>query len=363
MRRKLLGPALFLLALFLLGGQALAAQDLRLPEELARAAPEAAELVTPDAEEGFGLLAGLGELAGRALEEARGYLLAGVGTVGAVMAGVVLLGALESAAPAGRDAVGRCGNAAGALWITAMTAGDLSALIGLGRETIVELSQLSKILLPALAAAEAAGGGVTAASVRQVGAVFFSDVLLTVIERLLLPMAYLYIGTAAAGAVLEGEMMERLGGLLKKAIGWILGGLLTAFTAYLTVTGAIAGAADAQAVKLAQSALSAAVPVVGSILSDAAESVLAGAALVRGMVGTMGLLAAAGLCLLPVVRLACQYALYQAAALVASAVGPKKLVGLLEMLGEAFGLVLAMTASAALLLAVSVAASVSAAGP
>lgn len=344
---------LFLLALYLLGGQALASETPALPPELVRAAPEAAERVSGDASETFGLLSGLRELGGQAAEEARDYLLSGLGTVGAIMAGVALLGTLESAAPAGRDQLSRYGAAAGALWITAMAAGDLNALIGLGRETIVELSQLSKVVLPVMAAAEAASGGVTAASVRQVGAVFFSDVLLTVIERALLPMAYLYIGAAAAGAVLEGEVMERIGELLKKLIGWALGGLLTLFTAYLTVSGALAGSADAQAVKLAQSALSAAVPVVGGILSDAAESVLAGAGLLRGMVGTLGTLAAAGLCLLPLLRLACQYALYQAASLVAAAVGPKKLVKLLSMLGDAFGLVLAMTAASAFLLLVS----------
>ena len=113
----------------------------------------------------------------------------------------------------------------------------------------------------------------------------------------------------------------------------------------------------------AQSALSAAVPVVGSILSDAAESVLAGAGLMRGMVGTLGTLAVAGLCLLPLLRLGCQYALYQAASLVAAAVGPKKLVKLLSMLGDAFGLVLAMTAASALLLLVSLMTSVLAVTP
>ena len=154
-----------------------------------------------------------------------------------------------------------------------------------------------------------------------------------------------------------------IGELLKKAVSWTLGGLLTLFTAYLTVSGTLAGSADAQAVKMAQSALSAAVPVVGSILSDAAESVLAGAGLMRGMVGTLGTLAVAGLCLLPLLRLGCQYALYQAASLVAAAVGPKKLVKLLSMLGDAFGLVLAMTAASALLLLVSLMTSVLALTP
>lgn len=212
MKQVIFRLLLCLAALSLLGGRALAAEGTpSLPEEVVRAAPEAASLVNGDGAESFGLLSGAAALLDEGMEALRTYLFSGIRAVGAVMAGVVLLGALESAAPSCGDTLSRYGTAAGALWVTAMAAGDLHSLIGLGEQTIVEISQLSKALLPALAAAEAASGGVTAASVRQVAAVLFADILLTVIERILLPMVYLYIGVAAAGAVLEGETMERVG--------------------------------------------------------------------------------------------------------------------------------------------------------
>lgn len=350
----------FLLLALCLTGRALAAE---LPEELVRAAPDAAALVSGDAGGSFGLLPGLRAVVADALAEWKSGVLAGARAAAAIMAGVVLLGVAESAAPAGKEAVGRCGTAVGALWITAAAAGDLNALIGLGRETIGEIGLLSKALLPALAAAEAASGGITAAAVRQTGAVFFVNVLLSVIENLLLPMVYLYIGTAAAGAVIEGDVMEKIGELLKKVVGWILSGLLLLFTSYLTISGAIAGTADAQAVKLAKSAVSAAVPVVGGILADAADSVLAGAGLLRGMVGTAGTLAVLGMCLLPFLRLGGQYLLYQGASLVSAAAGPRKLTRLVAMLGDAFGLVLAMTGAAAVLLLIALISSVTAVTP
>ena len=354
--KQWLTACLFVAALLFLCGQALAAQ---LPPELERLAPEAAAL----ADGGEGLLPGVRRLWREGWEQAGEYLLAGVRSTAAIMAGVVLLGLAESAAPAGKDTLGQYVSITGALWITAVSAGNLNALIGLGQQTIVDLSQLSKALLPVLAAAEAASGGVTAASARQVAAVFFSDILLTAIERVLLPAVYLYIGTAAAGAVLEGELMERVGSLLKKLIGWALGGLLTLFTAFLTISGAVAGTADAQAVKVAKAAVSAAVPVVGGILSEAAESMLAGAGLLRGLLGAFGALAVLSFCLVPFLRLGGQYLLYQCASLAAAAAGPKKLTGLLTALGDAFGLVLAMTAASALLLLISLVSSLTAVVP
>ena len=109
--------------------------------------------------------------------------------------------------------------------------------------------------------------------------------------------------------------------------------------------------------------MSAAVPVVGGIVSDAAECELAGAGLLRGMVGTLGTLALLGACLTPFLHLGCQYLFYQAASLVSAAAGPKKLTRLIAMLGDAFALVLAMTGTSAALLLISLLSSMTALAP
>lgn len=350
MGRRGRAAALAVICILWMGGTALASE---LPPALEGASPEAAALLRGTAETGYGLASGAASLLRQALSDLRAHLLSGLKSVALLMAGVILLGAVESFTPEKGDTVSRFTEMAGALWITAVSAGDLNSLIGLGWETITQVSHLSKVLLPTLAAATAAMGGVTGASVRQVAAVFFSDVLLTAIEHLLLPMVYLYIGVAAAEAVLEGDVLEGVARLLKKFVSWSLGTLLTLFTAYLTISGAVAGSTDAQAVRLAKAAVSSAVPVVGGILAEAAESVLAGAGILRGMVGTFGVLAVLALCLAPALRLGAQYLLYQGASLVSAAAGPKKLTRMLGMLGDAFALVLAMTAASALLLIIA----------
>lgn len=342
---------LTVLVLLLLAEQVCAFQT-ELPRELAEAAPEAAALLETE-DDSLGLAQGAAALLSRSLDAAREWLLGGIRSALALMLGVLLLGTVESLWPEDRHLTERCTTAAGALWITAVSAGDVSSLIGLGRETIGEVSAFSKVLLPSLAAVTAASGSVTAASVRQVAAVFFSDLLLSVIDGLLLPMVYLYIGVSTAGAVLDTAVMDRIGTLLKKLIGWCLAGLLTAFTTYLTISGAVAGSVDQQTLRAAKAAVSGVVPVVGGILAEAAESVLAGAGLLRGMIGAFGALAVLGLCLTPFLRLLAQYLLYQCAGLLAETAGPKRLAQLIARLGDAFGLVLAMTAAAALSLIIS----------
>ena len=339
-----------IMLMILLGGQACAV-DLSLPEELRNTAPEAAKLMGEDPAEGFGLVDGAAEILRRGLTEMRAEVFSGARAIAGLMLGVILLGIVESLSD--DDRIRKYATVVGALWITAVSAGDVSTLIGLGQDTIARVSELSKLLMPVLCAATAATGGVTSASVRQVGTVLFSDILLTTIERIMIPALYLYIGTAAASCVMEEGTMERIGGLIKKAVIWGLSGLVAMFTSYLTISGAIAGTVDAQALRLAKTAVSTVVPVVGGILAEAAESVLAGAGLLRGMTGVFGALAVLSLCIAPFLRLGMQYLFYQAAGFVAQAAGPKKLTKLFEMIGDAFALILAMTAACALALIIS----------
>ena len=83
----------------------------------------------------------------------------------------------------------------------------------------------------------------------------------------------------------------------------------------------------------------------------------------KASAGVVGMLAVLALCLTPFLRLGAQYLLYQGASMVAAAAGQRRLVRLMAMLGDAFGLVLAMTGASALLLLVSVVSSLTAVTP
>ncbi len=252
---------------------------------------------------------------------------------------------------------------AGALAVTLLTAGSLEDLIGLGAETIRELNVFSKALLPTLAAATAASGAVTTATFQQVTTVFLADLLMELIDGLLIPLVYLYIGALAAGACLPENRLGAIAEALKKTVIWILTSSLLLFTVYLSTVRVIAGAADGASVKVAKAAISGAVPVVGGIIAEAAETVLAGAGMLKNTIGVFGMLAILAACAYPFLQLGVQYLLYKLSAFLAAAVGAPELCKLIDGLGGAFGLVLGMTGSCALLLLVSVLSSVAAVTP
>ncbi len=238
----------------------------------------------------------------------------------------------------------------GALGVCAAAAGDVTSFIGLGTETLQKLSEFSKALLPCLAAATAAAGAPGAGAARYAASAMFFDLLLTLSGSVVMPVVYAYIAVCAAKAALGGDSLAGAASLLKWLAGSLVTAIMLAFTLYLGVTGVVSGAADAAKTKLAKTAISAALPVVGGIVSDAASAVVSGANILRAAVGSFGLLAVAAVCLAPFLTLAAQYLAYKAAAGLSAVTAGRRLSCLIGELGAAFGLVLGLVGAGALML-------------
>jgi len=330
-----------------------------LPPEVADALPpEAAEVIEELGEESSDFSRGLRIIGEKLQALLPDYLRRGLRSAGVLLGICAVCTTAEgifTGVSANRDYV----DMAGVLCLTVVSAEKLESMIGLGARTVEELHVFSRALLPTLAAAVAAGGGLLSAGVHETATILFSDVLIWLINSYLLPLTYYFIALSAAGAMLPRQHLGELAGGVKKAVTWLLTGFLLLFTGYLTLCGAGAASADSLTLRLTRSAISAAVPVVGGIVSDAADSVLHSAGLLKGALGAAGMLAVLGCCLTPFLTMAVQYLLYKAAAFLCGLLGGERLREYMSRLGDAFGLVLGMTGSCALLLLISIASCVS----
>ncbi len=312
-----------------------------------------------DQAEGYGVTQGeeldrgLSNLFSDALDQLGGLFRRSLSTALKLLAVVLLCGLAEGAGLREKKEGLQAVELAGALAITALTMTDMAAMIGLGRDTIGKMNGFSGVLLPVMALLTAAGGGVTSAAVRQGATVLFSQLLMTAMDRLLIPLVYCYVAVSCAQAAVGNPGLQKLAGLLKSAATFLLTALLLTFVGYLTASGAIAGSVDASAVKAAKLAISRAIPVVGGILADASETVLAGAGVLKGTVGVAGMLVVLAICLTPFLQLAVQYLLYKVTAALCATVAQPRLSQLIDAIGGAFGLVLGMTGAGALVLLVS----------
>ncbi len=237
--------------------------------------------------------------------------------------------------------------------VAALSLGDVKAFFGMGVSTLQSLSDFSKVLLPSMCAAAASAGAITSATVKYAASVMFVDILINVGCNIILPMIAICLATMIAGAALEKEILESISKLLQWCCKTLLVLMVTAFTAYLGFSGIIAGKTDELAARVTKSAISTMLPVVGSIVADAAGTVVAGAGLIRNAVGVLGMLAVAAVCVMPFLALGSHYLIFKLTAAMTAAITDKRIAGLIDGIAWAFGMLLALVGTASLMLFIS----------
>ena len=248
----------------------------------------------------------------------------------------------------------------GAVAVAALSVTHVTSCITAGCNALTTLRDFSKILLPSMCAAAAASGAATSAAAKYAATSLFLDILLSAETAVLLPMLYTYAGTVICGAALEQDVLTALSALLRKALRLLLIGFAGVFTLYLSLTGILTGSADAAAAKAVKTAVSAALPVVGSIVADAAATVTASAAILRGGIGIVGVLSVAAVCVTPYLQLAVHYALYKLAAGIAESFADKRVGRLIGGFADVYGFLLGMVGVASLILFLSIVSSMKA---
>ena len=242
---------------------------------------------------------------------------------------------------------------AGAMLVATILLEPAHALITLGADTVQELSEYEKLLLPVLTAAMAAQGGVGTSAALYAGTAACNAVLSDLTARWLAPMIYMYLALAVAHGAVGEEMLKKLRDFIRSAAVWGLKTMLYVYTGYITITGVVSGSTDASLLKAAKLTISGAVPVVGGILSDASEAVLVGAAAVKNTAGIYGLLAILSLWIGPFLRIGAHYLMIKAVGAVSGVFGVEGASNVIDAFSAAMGLLLAMTGAVCLMLIIS----------
>ncbi len=228
-----------------------------------------------------------------------------------------------------------------------------NALMGLGRKTVDSLSNYGKLFVPVMTTALAAQGGVTTSAALYGATTAFTAILSSLVSNLIVPLVYIYISIAVVNSFLSDESLKRLRDFAKWITVWSMKAVMYVYTGYMTITGVISGSVDASALKATKLAISSAVPVIGGLLSDASETILIGAGVMKSTVGIYGLFVVISLWIGPFLKIGLQYLLLKLTGAVASVFAPKHTVELLTDFTGAMGMILSMIGVQTLLLIVS----------
>ena len=236
----------------------------------------------------------------------------------------------------------------GTLAVIAVCASDLKTMIGLGKETMNEISDYSSLLLPVMVSAAMASGSLTGASMIYTIAAVFSNLLIRFCKGVLIPAIYAYLSLAVTDTIIQQERLKKI----REFVGWCIEKGLKAvtylFVGFLSITGMLTSSADTAALKAAKATISGAVPVVGGIISGAADTVFSSAVFLKNSIGTFGMLAIFATFIIPFFNMGISYLMFKISAALGGLFG-SGLSSLLEAIGTVMGYLLAMVACCVLI--------------
>lgn len=316
-------------------------------EFTAPSVPDSAEELMPAQTQSFG--EGLWIVFKSAVGAIRPDIAAAAKTCIAVVAVVLLTSVLNSFSGNSKTVAGFVCTLA----LSTVLIGQTNSMVTLGTDTVRELSEYGKLLLPVMTGAMAAQGGTTGAAALYAGTMVFNTVLTTLIGKLLVPMIYLFLALSIANSAVGEELLKKLRDLMKWLMTWGLKIILYIFTGYMSITGVISGTADAAAVKAAKLTISGMVPVVGGILSDASEAVILGAGVMKSAAGAYGVTAILAICISPFLQIGVQYIILKLTAALCGVFEVKRASELVSDFSGAMGLLLGMTGTVCIMLMIS----------
>lgn len=246
--------------------------------------------------------------------------------------------------------------------VAVISVNEVNSVISSGTELITTLSGFSKTLLPAMCAASAACGTLGSATAKYAASVLFMDAFVSMAKYVILPLIYAFIALIVAAAAFGNRQLAGIAAVFKRICTLLMTFTALIFTVYISISSVIASGGDAAASKLAKTAISTALPVVGGIISDAASTVVAGAQILRNSVGVFGMLALLAVCAAPFAVMALNYLSYKLSAAAVRAFGCDRLSELADGIASAVGMILGLIGCCAIILFVSITISIKAVG-
>lgn len=245
-------------------------------------------------------------------------------------------------------------NIAGICAVTALALSGAGSLFTACGQALEEMDALLKTLIPSFVAAMAASGNPISSAAASAATLTFAGLLVGLGKNLVFPAVRLTIVLWAAGLAAGGPLLQKAAAFVRWLCMAAFKALLTVFTMYITMSGVMSAGADAAAAKAARVTISGAVPVLGSILSDASDTLLAGARVLKNGIGVMGMIGAVAVCLAPFIRCLCFMTVYKGTAALSHSFAGGGVSKMVEAVGDAYSVLLGLLAACCALVFIAI---------
>lgn len=225
------------------------------------------------------------------------------------------------------------------LLLFTMLLNGFQSLLLTAQETIGQILQFMKMLLPIYLAVAVLAAGSTTAVVFYEATLFFITVVQMIMRYVVLPGIGCYVLLQLLNQLGKEDYLSKMAELLKNILSWTMKTLLALVIGVQTIQGLLLPAIDSLKNSVWSKAAGA-VPVIGNTFSSVTETVMGTAILLKNAVGVSGLLIILFICLTPMVRLLVCTVLYKLVGAIVQPVSDKRVAECVSCVGDGIALLL-----------------------
>ncbi len=227
---------------------------------------------------------------------------------------------------------------------------NFSEMINLIRETTNSLVGFLNSLLPILLSLMITTGNIVTASTIQPILLMVITFIGNFISSVLLPL--ILIGTALGiiSKISDKVQISKLSKFFKSSVVWVLGIVLTIFVGILSLEGTLTSSVDGLTAKTTKAVVTSTIPVVGKILGETVDAVLGCSNILKNAVGFVGIFVVISISILPIIKLAIMSISFNLTAALSEPIADKKIVSVLEQMGDTFKVLLGMVIAISVML-------------
>ena len=169
--------------------------------------------------------------------------------------------------------------------------------------TINDIGKFMLTYVPVFASIIGSSGSVSSATSYYVTLIAIAEISSLVAMNILMPVLSILLALSIIGSINSALSFSAVIDSVKKGFLWIVGLIMTIFVGSITIQGIVGVSADTVSTKAAKFMLSSFVPIVGSAISDAYQTVKGSLGLIRSCVGSFGIVAVLAMIIPPLVNI------------------------------------------------------------
>lgn len=156
-------------------------------------------------------------------------------------------------------------------------------------QSIQEMQKQMQIIYPLMLTLIAASGGTLSASVCRPAVAFFSQIIVSVISEIVLPLTITLIAFSMASNLTTELKISKFTAFFKSINKWIIGVCVSVFGVFFTLQGITVATYDGITRRAMKYAIGNGIPIVGGFLSGGFDLAVAGSILIKNALGNMSI--------------------------------------------------------------------------